>query len=96
MTTLFRAWADLGTYGTLNAILNRLNVTDAVWQAVISQLGDPGNNVALFSALPPTAVLAACGLAHTDHGPLAPLQATQVGLAHVETSDVIPKWSGRS
>ena len=47
---------------------------------MIAHLGDPGNDVALFSALPHTAILAACGLAQTDFGPLTPLQATQVGL----------------
>ena len=80
MTTLFGAWADLGSYNTINSILARFNVTDAVWQSVIAHLGDPGNDVALFSALPHTAILAACGLAQTDFGPLTPLQATQVGL----------------
>ena len=32
MTTLFGAWADLGSYNTINSILARFNVTDAVWQ----------------------------------------------------------------
>ena len=94
MTTLFGAWAELGTYTTINSILARFNVADAVWQSVIAQLGDPGNDVALFSALPHTAILAACGLAQTDQGPLTPLQATQVGLVWRMSRRVLAFRSG--
>lgn len=48
--------------------------------ALVANLGDPGNSITLFSAIPRGAIVAACGAAVTVNGPLTPLAATQVGL----------------
>ena len=94
MTTLFGAWANLGDYDTIPSLLERFDVSDNMWTAVIAHLGDPGNNIALFSALPATAVVAACGMAQTDQGPLSPLQATQVGLVWRMSRRIVAFRSG--
>lgn len=94
MTTLFGPWAELGSFENLNALLERFAVTDDMWNSVIAQLGDPGNNIALFSALPSSAVIAACGLARTDDGALTPLQATQVGLVWRMSRRIVAFRSG--
>lgn len=94
MTTLFGAWANLGDYDTIPSLLERFDVSDDMWTSVIAHLGDPGNNIALFSALPATAIVAACGMAQTDQGPLSPLQATQVGLVWRMSRRIVAFRSG--
>ena len=77
---LFGTWADLQNFRTLPDVLGHFNVPDPVWQSLVTHLGDPGNDIGLFSALPATSVVAACGLAVTLNGALTPIEATQVGL----------------
>ena len=77
---LFGAWAALGTFGNITDLLNHFNVSDEVWNGVIAQLGDPGNNIGLLSAVPKSALVAACGSTITADGTLTAIQATQVGL----------------
>ena len=77
---LFGLWADLQYFRTIPDVLTHFNVGDPVWQGLVTQLGDPGNDIGLFSALPATSIVAACGLATTPNGPYTPVEATQVGL----------------
>ena len=77
---LFGLWADLQYFRTIPDVLTHFNVGDPVWQGLVMQLGDPGNDIGLFSALPATSIVAACGLATTPNGPYTPVEATQVGL----------------
>lgn len=77
---LFGTWADLQNFHTLPVVLGHFNVPDPVWQSLLTHLGDPGNDIGLFSALPASSVVAACGLAATPNGALIPIEATQVGL----------------
>ncbi len=76
---LFGLWADQ-CFRCIPDVLTHFNVGDPVWQGLVAQLGDPGNDVGLFSALPATSIVAACGLATTPNGPYTPVEATQVGL----------------
>ena len=77
---LFGLWNDLGHYAVVGDLLQHFNVEDEVWQGVTAQLGDPGNNIAILSAVPKSALVASCGAAITANGTLSAIQATQVGL----------------
>ena len=77
---LFCLWAQLGNFGVVGDLLQHFSVTDEVWQGVTAQLGDPGNSIALLSAVPKSALVAACGATITADGTLSAIQATQVGL----------------
>eukprot|EP00435_Cladocopium_sp_Y103_P037004 s2894_g9.t1 len=77
---LFGPWARLDTFGTIPDLLTHFNVSDEVWGGVIAQLGDPGNSLAILSAVPKSALVAACGTTVTPSGALTAIQATQVGL----------------
>ena len=79
--SLLGSWADAAAFTDLQEILDHLGVGRRVWQAFVTQVGDPANDVRLFAALPRVAVVSACSQAVFDDGsPLLPLQATQVGL----------------
>ena len=56
---LFGSWADLSRFSQLPDILGHFNVADEVWNATVLNLGDPGNSIGLFSAIPRGAVVAA-------------------------------------
>ena len=78
---LFGLWTGLSAFQDLPDILDHFRLAgDEVWAAVIFHVGDPGNNIGLFSAIARGALVAACGTAVTSRGPLTPLEATQVGL----------------
>ena len=77
---LFGERMHLGTFRQIPDLLAHFNVDDEVWTAVVTHLGGPRNHIHLLSALPSTAIIAACGLAQTSRGALTPVEATQVGL----------------
>eukprot|EP00435_Cladocopium_sp_Y103_P072900 s399_g41.t1 len=77
---LFGPWGRLDSFGNIGDLLNHFNVSDDVWNGVIAQLGDPGNSIAILSAVPKSALVAACGTTVTPNGALTAIQATQVGL----------------
>lgn len=56
---LFGPWSGLGGYSQLPDVLDHFNVSDEVWIAVTAHLGDPGNAIGLFSAIPRGTVVAA-------------------------------------
>ena len=79
--SLFGSWADAAAIQDLEAIKDLMGVGRQTWQAFVDQIGDPANDVRLFSSLPRIAILTACNQALlTDGSPLLPVQATQVGL----------------
>eukprot|EP00435_Cladocopium_sp_Y103_P032234 s2244_g8.t1 len=76
-------------------IQDHLGVGRQVWQAFTAQVGDPGNDIRLFGALPRVAVVAACNQAQFQDGsPLLPIQATQVGLVWRLCRRVVAAKSG--
>ena len=93
---LFGLWGELWRYRNIPDILQHFEVTDEVWTGVTAHLGDPGNRIALLSAIPRAAVVTACGLAQTVNGPLSPLEATQVGLVWRMSRRVVAYHAGVS
>ena len=57
-----------------------MGVPDPLWQAWITQVGDPGEDIRLLAALPRVAVQSGCSFAQLHGTTLNPVQATQVGL----------------
>ena len=57
-----------------------MGVPDPLWQAWITQVGDPGEDIRLLAALPRVAVQSGCSFAQLHGATLNPVQATQVGL----------------
>eukprot|EP00435_Cladocopium_sp_Y103_P025911 s2755_g6.t1 len=80
MSALFGSWDSLHRIRTLDDALDHFDVPDAIWRAFEVQVGSPGSDLRLLAALPKVALVAGCGNAVTDQGPLTPMQATQVGL----------------
>jgi len=79
--SLFGSWHEATQLRDLQEVLDYLGMDRQAWQAFTEQVGDPANDIRLFSALPRVAVVQACGqAAFPDGSPLLPLQATQVGL----------------
>lgn len=54
---LFGQWSALGGFSQLPDLLAQFNVDDAVWLALTTNLGDPGNSIGVFSAICRRAVL---------------------------------------
>ena len=61
---LFGLWPGLGgAFRDLPDVLGHFHLAHEIWAAVIYHLGDPGNSIGLFSAIPRGALVAACGAA---------------------------------
>ena len=58
---MFGGWTELSGFGQLPDILAHFGVMDEVWDAAVANLGDLGNSIGLFSAIPRGAIVAACG-----------------------------------
>ena len=78
---LFPAWANLNDVTDVAAARRHFGVQDAVWDAWVAQVGDPGMDLRLLAALPRTALQGGCQTATLPGGQgFTAIQATQVGL----------------
>ena len=79
--SLFGAWDQLGAFRDVDDLLHHFAVGTDVWTAFEAQIGNPGADIRLLSALPRTALVAGCNVAlRADGSGLTAIQATQVGL----------------
>ena len=81
LMALFPAWANLNDVTDVAAARRHFGVQDAVWDAWVAQVGDPGMDLRLLAALPRTALQGGCQTAILPGGQgFTAIQATQVGL----------------
>ena len=78
--SLFPSWTLCAGYNTISELRAAIGVPDALWQAWIVQVGDPGEDIRLLAALPRVAVQSGCSFAQLHGATFSPVQATQVGL----------------
>ena len=79
--SLFGPWEDAAQLTTVQEVKDSFGVGDALWKAVIFELGDPADDLRLLAALPKIAIVAATAQAKFPDGTnLLPVQAAQVGL----------------
>ena len=79
----------------LTAVRNHYNLSSEVWDAVVEQMGNPGNDLRLLGALPPSVLATALERATLPDGqPLSALQAAHVGLVYNLTKRILHTISG--
>ena len=80
---------------TVDDILQLLHVPDPLWQAFVSQVGDPGVHIRILSALPPGVLVQGCVQGTLPTGELlSAIQATHVGLVWRTCRKVVHLWAG--
>ena len=79
--SLFPEWSRLGGFRTLTEVRQYYRLPDEAWAIVTRVIGDPGDDIRFFGALPRSAVVGGATSAQYDDGTtLSPVAATQVGL----------------
>ena len=76
----FPAQVDAMQVENLTGLREIYGVTQDVWGAVRGTMGDPGEDLRPFAALPPAAIALACENALVEGVALTAIQASQVGL----------------
>ena len=86
---------ELAAVATVPDVLTVVSVADPTWLAFTNQVGDPGNSIRTFSALPAHILVAGALQATLASGDsLTPMQATQVGLVWRTCRKVVHLWAG--
>ena len=79
--SLFPEWSRLGGFRTLTEVRQYYRLPDEAWAIVVRVIGDPGDDIRFFGALPRSAIVGGATSAQYDDGTnLSPVAATQVGL----------------